>query len=229
MKKVTMIMSLLLTLGMFSACNSNDELDVLLDEKLTLFEDSLQYVPEEEYTGSLYYDYHYGWTIVPPGTYIDYGGAYYLPVNLPDEFKTNKEGSVKVSYTGKVIKMSDEEIEKANLWRYDGKESFYFVYLTNIEEAEIPYRGNPPFTITDVPGMVSVNVDTQEWFILYWSSAFGCYVNAYYPTEMGDEFKVSGGYMHVNISGNVFEEYPERNAGGIKAYKIELTKIEKVE
>ena len=94
-------MSLLLTLGMFSACNSNDDLDVLLDEKLTLFEDSLQYVPEEEYTGSLYYDYHYGWTIVPPGTYIDYGGAYYFPVNLPDEFKTNKEGSVKVSYTGR--------------------------------------------------------------------------------------------------------------------------------
>jgi hypothetical protein len=46
---------------------------------------------------------------------------------------------------------------------------------------------------------------------------------------MDDEFKVSGGYMHVNISGNVFEEYPERNAGRIKAYKIELTKIEKVE
>ena len=54
MKKVTMMMSLLLTLGMFSACNSNDELDVLLDEKLTLFEDSLQNVPEEELVHVLY-------------------------------------------------------------------------------------------------------------------------------------------------------------------------------
>lgn len=229
MKKVTMMMSLLLTLGMFSACNSNDELDVLLDEKLTLFEDSLQKVPVEDYTGTLSYNHHYGWTIVPPGTYFDYPSTYYFPVNLPDEFKTNEEESLIVAYTGKVIKMSDEEIEAANLWRYDGNESFYFVYLTNIEEVEIPYRGTPPFTITDVPGMVAVNGETQEWYILYWSSDHSCYVNAYYPTEMGDEFKVSGGYMHVNISGNVFEEYPERNAGRIKAYKIELTKIEKVE
>ena len=230
MKKVLLIfLSMLLSLGMFSACSSDDDVSFTVDDKLILFEDSLQSFSEIDITGSLYYDSHYGWTIVPPG-YIDYPCIYYFPLNLPDKYKADKEESVRVSISGKVIKMSEEEVESSHLWRYDGTESFYYVYLTKIEEIEIPYRGNPPFTITDMPGIVSVDWNTQEWYILYWLPNFGSYVNAYYPTEMSDEFKVSGGYIKVKISGNVFEEYiDQNNKGAEKAYKIELTKIEKTE
>lgn len=228
MKKVSFIFGVLLSLGLFSACSSDNGISDFIDNKLSLFEDSLQSIPENEYIGSLYYDSQNGWTIVPPG-YIDYPSTYYFPLNLPDKYKANKEESVRVSFSGKVIKMSEEEKESLHFWFEDETVSSYFVYLTKIEKIEIPYRGNPPFTITDMPGMVSVNWDTQEWYILYWLPNFGGYVNAYYPTEMSDEFKVSGGYMNVIISGNVYEEYTDKDRGGTKAYKIELTNIEKTE
>ena len=231
MRKVTIMMSMLLALGLSSACSSNDDLTILIDEKLSLFEDSLQSdslqsIPDEDYTGTLYYDSNYGWTIVPSGVYYDYPSVYYFPLNLPDEFKTNMGESAEVSYTGKVIKMSEEEIESSNLWRYDGKEHFFFVYLTTIEKKEIPYRGNPPFTVTDVQG--TVYRDAQgEWYILC-SLPNIVYCNAYYPIEMSDDFKDPEGYMNVIISGNVYEEYTDRSWGITKAYKIELTKIEKI-
>lgn len=230
MKKQLLMMSLFFALAVFCAC-SDDAMSELMESKLSLFKDSLQSVPENDYTGVLYYDSNYRWTIIPPGTFYDGPGIYHIPLNLPDDFKANKEESKKVSYSGKVIKLSDEEIESLNLWRHDeGKESFYFVYLTNIEEIEIPYRGNPPFTITDLPGVVFVDRDTQEWYVLYSLPSFDSYVNAYYPTELPEEFKVSWG-LDVKISGEVYEEYTDRDrsGSGIKAYKINLTKIEKAE
>ena len=62
MRKVTFLMGMLLALGFSSACSSSDDdLTVLKDSKLSLFEDSLQSVPEKDYTGYLGYDDLYGW------------------------------------------------------------------------------------------------------------------------------------------------------------------------
>ena len=119
MKKIVLLLGVLLSLGMFCACSSDDEFSDLMDKKLSLFEDSLQSVPENNYTGRLYYDHHYGWTIIPDLIY-----------------KSNKDESVKVSYSGIIIKMTDEEEKSANLWRWDSTQSFYFLYLTKIEKAE---------------------------------------------------------------------------------------------
>ena len=136
MKKALFLMSMLLTVGLFGACSSDDEMNVLMDSKLKLFEDSLQAVPEYDYMGYLYYDNHYGWSIIP-GIPYDYSNEYYFPLNLPDELQSYKDiPGVKVSYSGKVVQLSDEEVESLDLWRYDGKEKFYFVYLTKIEIIE---------------------------------------------------------------------------------------------
>lgn len=79
-----------------------------------------------------------------------------------------------------------------------------------------------------MPGTVFYDNITQECYILYWLPNFGGYVNAYYPTEMSNEFKVSGG-CNVKISGNVYEEYTDQNKRAERVYKIELTKIEKID
>lgn len=226
MKKIVLLLGVLLSLGMFCACSSDDEFSDLMDKKLSLFEDSLQSVPENNYTGRLYYDHHYGWTIIPDLIYYDYAAEYFFPVNLPDDFKSNKDESVKVSYSGKIIKMTDEEENSAHIWRWDSTQSFYYLYLTKIvkiEEDEIPYRGNPPFTITDMPGMMT-DFNTGEWCIFYVKN--GLIVNLYYPTELSEEFKVHG--MKVNISGDVYEEVAN-NSPIQKSYKINLTKIDKAE
>ena len=226
MKRIAFFMSVLLSLSMFCACSIDDEFGDLMDKKLSLFEDSLQSVPENDYTGRLYYDHHYGWTIIPDLIYFDYAAEYFFPVNLPDEFKSNKELAIKVSYSGKTIKMTAEEEKSANLWRWDSTQSFYYLYLTKIvkiEEDEIPYRGNPPFTITDMPGMMT-DFNTGEWCIFYVKNSL--IVNLYYPTELSEEFKVHG--MKVNISGDVYEEVAN-NSPIQKSYKINLTKIEKAE
>lgn len=229
MRKVTFLMGMLLALGFSSACSSSDDdLTVLKDSKLSLFEDSLQSVPEKDYTGYLGYDDLYGWSIIP-GIPYDYSNEYYFPLNLPDELQSYKDiPGVKVSYSGKVVQLSDEEVESLDLWRYDGKEKFYFVYLTKIEiiegGGEIPYRGNPPFTIKDMPGTM-VDFNTGEWSIYYVKN--NTIVNLYYPIELSDEFKVQG--LNVIISGNVYEEITDPNNSRLqKKYKIELTKIEKI-
>ena len=86
MKRIAFFMSVLLSLSMFCACSSDDEFGDLMDKKLSLFEDSLQSVPENNYTGRLYYDHHYGWTIIPDLIYIDDAAEYFFPVDLPDDF-----------------------------------------------------------------------------------------------------------------------------------------------
>ena len=230
-KKLCIIWGVLISFGMFSACSNNDDLSDLMDSKMTLFEDSLQSIPEYDYTGYLYYDNHYGWSIIP-GIPYDYSSIYYFPVNLPEKLKSYNDRRMRVSYSGKVIKLSDEEVKSLGLWKYDGKESFYFVYLTKIEilegGGEIPYRGNPPFAITDMPGIVYCDWDTDTWYIRYHFTDYDPWCNAYFPTELSDEFKVPG--LHVVISGNVYEEYTDfPHSSEQKVYKIELTKIEKAE
>ncbi len=224
MRKVTFLMIMLLALGLSSACSSDGEMSALMGEKLSLFEDSTQIIPENDYTGSLFYDTRYGW-------YIQYSQPIdrvdkYFPVNLPDEI--NEEGTV--SFSGRVVKMTKEEMESLQISIPWSGETYYFIYLTKIEivdkQIDIPYRGNPPFTITDMPGTVGYNMDSQVWSINY--AASGRLWNTYFPKEISDEFKVVG--MKVIISGNVYEELTdtERNYWN-KEYKIELTKIEKAE
>lgn len=128
----------LISIGMLSACSSEEDYSFTVDDKLLLLEDSLQSIPEIEDNGYLYYDFHYGWSIVPSG-YIDYPTKIYFPLNLPNEYKADQEKYYRVSFSGKTIKMSEEEIESSHLWRYDGTESFYYVYLIKIEEIEVPY------------------------------------------------------------------------------------------
>ena len=55
--------AMLLTLGLFSACSSDDEMSALMDSKLSLFEDSLQSVSEYDYTGHMLYNDRHGWYI----------------------------------------------------------------------------------------------------------------------------------------------------------------------
>lgn len=226
MRKVTFLMIMLLALGLSSACSSDGEMSALIGEKLSLFEDSTQIIPENDYTGSLFYDSRYGW-------YIQYSQPIdrvdkYFPVNLPDEYK--EEGIV--SFSGKAIKMTNEEMESLQIRTPWAGETYSFLYLTKIEKLDkriqVPYRGNPPFTITDMPGEVGCNMDSQVWSINYIASdGVGIRLwNTYFPKEISDEFKVVR--MKVIISGNVYEEItdPERNYWH-KDYKIELTKIEK--
>ena len=226
MRKVISLMIMLLALGLSSACSSDGEMSALIGEKLSLFEDSTQIIPENDYTGSLFYDSRYGW-------YIQYSQPIdrvdkYFPVNLPDEYK--EEGIV--SFSGKAIKMTNEEMESLQIRTPWAGETYSFLYLTKIEKLDkriqVPYRGNPPFTITDMPGEVGCNMDSQVWSINYIASdGVGIRLwNTYFPKEISDEFKVVR--MKVIISGNVYEEItdPERNYWH-KDYKIELTKIEK--
>ena len=219
-----MMTAMLLTIGMFSACSSDDEMNVLKDSKLSLFEDSLQSVPENDYTGHMLYNQRHGWYIAH-SQLIDHQDDYF-PLNLPEEFK---EPGVKVSFSGKVIKLTDEDLDSLQITPH-ANQFFYFVYLTKIEkmeEEEIPYRGTPPFTITDMLGTVGYDWDQEIWFIGYAQDIW--MYNRYYPTELSEEFQVIGG-PNVIISGNVYEDITDPyKTPFTKQYKIELTKIEKAE
>ena len=184
----------------------------------------------KEATGQLQYDQKgYGWYISygKPNTF-DSVDIYYL-LNLPNEFEVYKEG-VSVKFSGYIVEMTDDSREALGNMPLGGY-SYYFIYLTNIEKGEaekieIPYRGNPPFTITDMPSMMIQYSDTGEWSIAYVKD--NTIYNSYYPIELSDEFKVQG--LNVVISGNVYEEFTKPGQGyNFKNYKIELTKIEKVE
>lgn len=229
MRKLTIVMSLLLTLGSFCACSNNDDMSILINGKQRLFEDSAVVVPEYDYTGTLRYDSRYGWDIqyACPIDRLDH----YFPLNLPDHIK--QEG--KVSFSGKAVKMTEEERESLQLRIPWAGETYYFIYLSKIEitdkKIEVPYRGNAPFAITDMPGVVKCTWDSLKWYISYNDAPNveeNVVLNFYYPKEISDEFKVDN--MKVIISGNVYEEMtdPERNYYH-KDYKIELTKIEKAE
>ena len=233
--KLVLLMSILITLGMFNACSNDDEMIALKDSKLSLFEDSLQSassVSADEYIGYMHYDCRQGWYIRLASICGNQPNYYYPLLDIPEKLK---EEGIKVSFSGQYIRMTDEEVESLNIENNVGA-SFYFVYLTKIErieEEEIPYRGTPPFTITDMPGWIGCEWEEQRWFIYYVS---GNMIGArYYPTELSEEFKydphVETG-PEVIISGNVYEDITGPHEPGmsfIMKYKIELTKIEKVE
>ena len=134
MKKVLFMMSVLLSLGMLYACNNEDETSDLMENKLQLFEDSLRSISEKDYNmGCLYYDKdHGGWYVSchRPGTY-DSVDIYYV-LNLPEEFKANKEEWVNVSFSGKVVEMTDKDRESLGICLLGGHR-YFFVYLTRIE------------------------------------------------------------------------------------------------
>ena len=132
MKKILLLMGLLLSLGLFSACSSDDEIDDLMNQKRLLFEDSSQSIPEYDYTGNVYYDNRNGLWYICNSRPIDWND-YYYPLNLPDEFK--KEGTT-VSFSGKVVEMTDEERKSLHYDVVLGGHSYFFVYLTKIEKSE---------------------------------------------------------------------------------------------
>lgn len=141
MKKLLLMMSVLLSLGMFCACNSDDENGFGSDGTIllpidSLVEESLKSVPELDYTGYLSYEgwlktwaisYHY------PGS-IDWVDVYF-PVNLPDVLKTNNEERVLLTFSGKVVEMTDEDIKTLQIPLWGGYR-YYYVYLTKINKIE---------------------------------------------------------------------------------------------
>ena len=230
MKKVLFVFGALLTLGMFYACSSDDGI-VIDDEELSQFEDGLHAISDLDYTtGYMLYDKRSGWYIKhsEPIDRVDK----FFPLNLPDKFK--EEGIV--LFSGKTIKMTDEERESLQIIIPWAGVTCYYIYLTKMEKLDkriqVPYRGNPPFAITDMPGTVGC-IDNTQWCIQYHTLSknilgdiYLC--NTYYPTEISDEFKVYG--MKVIISGNVYEEITDSDRNyWQKDYRIELTKIEKAE
>lgn len=101
---------------------------------------SVSYVKEgsvmrsvKDVTGNLHYDKQAdGWFVSysVPGT-IDSVDIYYI-LNLPDEFKVNKDKGTRVYFSGYVIEMSDDAREALGKTPMGGY-SYYFVYLTHIE------------------------------------------------------------------------------------------------
>lgn len=137
MRKVTMMMGMLLTLGLFSACSSDDGMNVSGGDEMVLIpEDHVESDPVNEYTGLLYYnEYCDAWFVVYsyPGTY-DSVDVYYI-LNLPDEYKENREGGVNVSFSGRVFEMTDEDIRSLQIGPLGGHNYFY-LYLTGLEIVE---------------------------------------------------------------------------------------------
>ena len=136
MKKVTIIMCMLLSLGMHSACSSDDEISGIGSGGTLIPKERFNSVSENDYTGRLYYaEYLKAWVIsfYHSGS-IDCVDVYY-PLNLPDEFKANKGEGINVSFSGKVIEMTDEDIKSLNIPLLGG-EKYFFVYLTIIKKIE---------------------------------------------------------------------------------------------
>ena len=141
MKRVLFVIGVLLSLSIFCACSSDDENGfgsdgTIIIPKDSLVEENLKSVPELDYSGYLDYVeslntwaicYHY------PGT-IDQNDVYF-PINLPDELKIKKGERVYLTFSGKVVEMTDEDI-KANHIMLLGGCKYYFVYLTKIKIPE---------------------------------------------------------------------------------------------
>ena len=142
MKKVLFILGVLLSLGMFCACSNDDDMNgfendgTLLVPKDSLAEERLKSIPEYDYTGLLHYEECFKTWVISyyhPGS-IDWVDIYY-PINLPDELRINKEERVDVSFSGKVVEMTDEDIKAQQIPLFGGYK-YYYVYLTKIEKAK---------------------------------------------------------------------------------------------
>jgi hypothetical protein len=131
MKKVFFIFGMLLSLGMFSACGSDDETGSIDSGMEKILGDSLNYETTYDLTGRMWYsETNDQWVILygVPGT-IDECHCYYT-LNLPDEFKEN---GIDVSFSGKVVEMTDEDIQSLQIVLLGGHH-YYYVYLTKIKK-----------------------------------------------------------------------------------------------
>lgn len=142
MRKITVLMGFLLALGLSSACSSDDEMNGIgsdgsvLIPRDSLVEEKLKSVSEYDYTGRLSYQECYKTWVIGyhhPGS-IDWVDIYF-PMNLPDEFKINKEKAINMSFSGKVVEMTDDDIKSLQIPLFGGYH-YYFVYLTKIIIAE---------------------------------------------------------------------------------------------
>jgi len=142
MKKVFFILGVMLSLGLFWACSSDDDMNNIGNDgmipilKDSLVEERLKDIHEDDYTGHLSYEeWLKTWVIsyYHPGS-IDWVDIYY-PMNLPDELVMNKEEGVDVSFSGKVVKMTDEDIKTLQIPLLGGFK-YYYVYLTRIKKTE---------------------------------------------------------------------------------------------
>ena len=142
MRKVTILMGMMLAIGLFSACCSDDEVNgigngrTIFIPKDSLVEERLKDIPDCDYTGCLSYQECYKtWviSICHPGS-IDWVDIYY-PMNLPDELKINKEEKLELYFSGKIEEMTDEDIKTQQIPLFGGHKYFY-VYLTKVERAE---------------------------------------------------------------------------------------------
>ena len=138
MRKVTFLMIMLLALGLSSACSSDDGMEGIgsggsvLIPRDSLVEEKLKSVSENDYIGRLSYQECYKTWVIGyshPGS-IDRVDIYF-PLNLPDEFKTNKEETINMSFSGKVIEMTNDDIKSLQIPLFGGH-NYYFVYLTKI-------------------------------------------------------------------------------------------------
>ena len=139
MKKIVFLLGVLLSLGRFCACSSDDEFGDLMDKKLSLFEDSLQSVSEWDYTDRicvLNYDRIVNaYTI----TYKDSDGhpkEIFFPINLPEEYKEPLDKGdvvICVTFSGKVVEMNNKDIKANHVTLLEGCK-YYYVYLTKIND-----------------------------------------------------------------------------------------------
>ena len=125
-------MSVLLSAMMLTGCSNDDVIDgsEILTDSLA---ERLKSIPESDYTGCLNYEQYTNlWAIsyYLPGS-IDWGDVYY-PLNLPDEYKVKKEEGINVSFSGKIVEMTDDDIKSLKIPLMGGTH-YYFVYLTKIQ------------------------------------------------------------------------------------------------
>ena len=124
-KTAFIIMAMLASLGLLSACSSDDNADNQLTNRL-------QSISEKNYTGVMCYDQHGVWCIsfYYPGTYDSVDTFY--PLNLPEEFKLK---GLNVLFSGKVVEMTAEDIKSQQIEPLGGHR-YYFVYITSISKCE---------------------------------------------------------------------------------------------
>jgi hypothetical protein len=94
-----------------------------------LFGDSANVQLVKDYTGELWYsNINKKWVISyhVPGTYDTV--LNYYTMNLPDKYK---EQGISVSFSGKTIEMTNEQMESLQIPLFGGH-SYYLIYLTNI-------------------------------------------------------------------------------------------------
>ena len=185
------------------------------------------------------------WGFAPywlPGEDVLFASARFFPINLSDIINlSDLESFDNLTISGEIVKMTEDAIQALGVDKTVN--DYYFAYLNDIDVEEyvevVPYRGTVPFTITDMPGRVCYDWDQKTYYIAYMFdySPYNPYyahgeviATIYYPNNLSDEYKFNPEVeigQKVIISGNVYEDLSTNKKS--RVYKIELTKIEKVE